>query len=55
MEYNITKENLEIDLREIKHILETRPNIMASEYVELSMAKKEIVKRLMKHLYPKNN
>ena len=52
MEYNITKENLEIDLREIKHILETR---MASEYVELSMAKKEIVKRLMKHLYPKNN
>ena len=44
-------ENLRIDLREIKHILETKPTIMASEYVELSLAKAEIIKRLMNLKY----
>ncbi len=42
-----SKENLLIDLREIKWILENRPQIMASEYVELSLAKEEIIKRLL--------
>lgn len=42
-----SKENLVIDLREIKWILENRPQIMASEYVELSLAKEEIIKRLL--------
>lgn len=49
----ITKQNLEIDLREILHILDTKPNIMASEYIELCLAKKEIIKRLIKGEYPK--
>ena len=44
---DITKENLKIDLREINHILATKPNIMASEYVELSLAKRIIVEKLM--------
>lgn len=43
----MTKENLQTDLREIKWILENRPQIMASEYVELSLAKEEIIKRLL--------
>jgi hypothetical protein len=42
-----SKENLLIDLREIRWILENRPQIMASEYVELSLAKKEIIRRLL--------
>jgi hypothetical protein len=42
-----SKENLLIDLREIRWILENRPQIMASEYVELSLAKEEIIKRLL--------
>lgn len=53
MEKTITKENLEIDLREIKHILETKPNIMASEYIELNLVKREIINRLIKGEYPK--
>lgn len=40
-------ENLKIDLREINHILKNKPNIMTSEYIELSMAKRIIVNRLM--------
>lgn len=43
--------NLRIDLREIKHIMETKPTIMCSEYVELSLAKNEIIKRLMNLKY----
>ncbi len=43
----MVRENLKIDLREINHILNTRPNIMASEYVELSLAKRIIVEKLM--------
>lgn len=42
-----SKENLIIDLQEIKWIIENRPQIMASEYVELSLAKEEIIKRLL--------
>jgi len=42
-----SKSNLKIDLREIKNILETKNNIMASEYVELSLSKEEIIKRLL--------
>lgn len=41
------KENLLIDLREIKWIIENRSQIMAREYVELSLSKKEIIKRLL--------
>lgn len=44
----LEKQNLIIDLREINWILENRPNIMASEYVELSLSKREIIKRLYK-------
>lgn len=40
------RENFNIDLREINNELKTRPNIMASEYQELSEKKKEIIKRL---------
>lgn len=47
-------ENLRIDLREINWILENRPNIMCSEYVELGLAKREIIKRLMNHKYEPN-
>lgn len=43
----LKKENLKIDLREINHILETKPNIMASEYAELSLAKRIIIEKLM--------
>lgn len=53
MEYKITKQNLEIDLREIKHTIATKPTIMAGEYEELILKKKEIIKRLMKGQYPK--
>jgi hypothetical protein len=42
-----SKENLVIDLREINWILKNRPQIMASEYIELSLAKKEIIRRLL--------
>ena len=41
--------NLIIDLRTINEIFRTRKNIMASEYVELSLAKREIIKRLIKN------
>lgn len=47
----MTKTNLQIDLREIKHILETRKNIMASEYIDLCAVKNEIVRRLIKREY----
>ena len=40
-------ENLKIDLREIKYILENRPNIMASEYLELTQTKWKIINELM--------
>lgn len=53
MTNTIKRKDLEIDLREINDILKNRPNIMASEYVELSLAKREIIKRLMKGEYPK--
>jgi len=42
-----SKSNLTIDLREVKHVLETRPNIMASEYIDLCYAKNQIVKKLL--------
>lgn len=50
----MTKENLQIDLREINWILKNRPQIMASEYVELSLAKREIIKRLIQKDYENN-
>jgi hypothetical protein len=44
-------EDLIVDLREINWIIENRPQIMASEYVELGLAKREIIKRLIKREY----
>lgn len=50
----MTKENLQTDLREINWILQNRQQIMASEYVELSLAKREIIKRLIQKDYENN-
>lgn len=48
---NIKREDLVLDLREINWTLENRKQIMASEYVELGLAKREIIKKLMKGEY----
>ena len=48
---NMKTEDLIVDLREINWIIENRPQIMASEYVELGLAKREIIKRLIKREY----
>lgn len=42
-----SKTNLKIDLQEIMEIMEKRKTIMASDYIDLCTAKKEIIKRLI--------
>lgn len=43
----MSKTNLLIDFREIKHVLETSENIMAVDYVALCEQKNMIMKKLL--------